>query len=68
MKKARNNKKLYLSTIAHNLGLFSKIIIFVLVFGLIIINEIDGGKKNTIGFYWHYHVNRSNKAHIWYLF
>lgn len=33
-----------------------------------VINEIDKGKQNTKGYYWHYHVNRQNKAHIWYLF
>jgi len=33
-----------------------------------IINEIDIGKNNTKGFYWHYHIDRKNKAHIWYLF
>ena len=33
-----------------------------------IINEIDKGKQKTIGYYWHCHVNRLNKSHIWYLF
>ena len=29
--------------------------------------EIDKGKKNTIGYFYHYHVwNRKNKAHIWF--
>ena len=31
--------------------------------------EIDKGKNNVIGYYWHYHVyGRKNKAHVWYLF
>ena len=33
-----------------------------------IIKEIDKGENNTKGFYWHYHIDRKNKAHIWYLF
>ena len=33
-----------------------------------VINEINKGKQNTKGYYWHYHVNRNHKAHIWYLF
>ncbi len=33
-----------------------------------VICEIDKGKEDIKGYYWHYHVSRSNKAHIWYLF
>ncbi len=31
--------------------------------------EIDKGKQNTIGYYYHYHINgRKNKGHVFYLF
>lgn len=33
-----------------------------------VIKEIDKDKENIPGYYWHYHINRQNKAHIWYLF
>ena len=30
--------------------------------------EIDKNKSGVIGYYYHYHVSRKNKGHVWYLF
>lgn len=36
-------------------------------FGGVVGPEIDKGKENVLGYYYHYHVQkRKNKAHIWY--
>ena len=29
--------------------------------------EIDSGKENTVGYYWHYHPYLKNSSHIFYL-
>lgn len=29
--------------------------------------EIDNGKINTVGYYWHYHLSQKNGSHIFYL-
>jgi len=30
--------------------------------------EIDKGRKNTIGYYWHYNTYNRNGGHVFYLF
>ena len=30
--------------------------------------EIDLGKENTNGYYYHYHENRKNRGHVFFLF
>ena len=31
-------------------------------------SEIDKGKEDTKGYYYHYHENRTNRGHVFFLF